>query len=207
MIQFLTIGAFFSNQGYALVRYLDSLASRHAESLCRDDSQPCVASQTKIEGNVNSRRGDADDVGSRPDCVETTTSAIEWQARYWEWRKRLVQAVSCIILMAALLTAGNGYVGGFAGRTLALLDPTYATAYMPIVASVSEHQPCTWTTYFLELHMIIPMLPVGLYFMFRWFLFHLLFTIYCVLFAIYFVLRITYYVLCAIYHVFLSLPP
>jgi hypothetical protein len=149
-----------------MVSYLDSLAGRHAESLSRGNSQPTVASQAKDQGNVSSRSGGDDDAGPRPDGSKST-SAAEWQARYWEWRKGLVQAVSCTVLLAVLVTAGNGCIRGFAERTLALLDPTYATTYMPIVASVSEHQPCTWTTYFLELHMIIPMLPVGLYFMFR----------------------------------------
>jgi dolichyl-diphosphooligosaccharide--protein glycosyltransferase len=32
----------------------------------------------------------------------------------------------------------------FSGRSLTLLDPTYAKKFIPIVASVSEHQPTTW---------------------------------------------------------------
>ena len=47
-------------------------------------------------------------------------------------------------------------------RSLTLLDPTYASKHIPIVASVSEHQPTTWSTYFLDLHMVIFVAPLGL---------------------------------------------
>ena len=38
-----------------------------------------------------------------------------------------------------------------AGRSLSLLDPTYASKYIPIIASVSEHQPPSWPSYFTDL--------------------------------------------------------
>lgn len=41
------------------------------------------------------------------------------------------------------------------GRSLTLLDPTYATKYIPIIASVSEHQPTTWTSFFFDLHILV----------------------------------------------------
>jgi dolichyl-diphosphooligosaccharide--protein glycosyltransferase len=34
-----------------------------------------------------------------------------------------------------------------------LLDPTYAKKFIPIVASVSEHQPTTWASYIFDLHL------------------------------------------------------
>ena len=37
------------------------------------------------------------------------------------------------------------------GRSLSLLDPTYASKYIPIIASVSEHQPPSWPSYFTDL--------------------------------------------------------
>lgn len=52
------------------------------------------------------------------------------------------------------------------GRSLTLLDPTYASKYIPIIASVSEHQPTTWTSYFFDLHMLVPFAPVGLYYLY-----------------------------------------
>ena len=55
----------------------------------------------------------------------------------------------------------------WSGRSLTLLDPTYASKYIPIIASVSEHQPTTWTSFFFDLHVLVPLAPVGLFFMFK----------------------------------------
>ena len=54
----------------------------------------------------------------------------------------------------------------WSGRSLTLLDPTYASKYIPIIASVSEHQPTTWTSFFFDLHILVPLAPVGLFFLF-----------------------------------------
>jgi len=59
-----------------------------------------------------------------------------------------------------------GYIQ-WTGRSLTLLDPTYATKYIPIIASVSEHQPTTWTSFFFDLHILVPLAPVGLFFLFE----------------------------------------
>lgn len=32
-----------------------------------------------------------------------------------------------------------------------MLDPTYAKNHIPIIASVSEHQPTTWSSYYFDL--------------------------------------------------------
>lgn len=54
-----------------------------------------------------------------------------------------------------------------AGRSLSLLDPTYASKYIPIIASVSEHQPPTWSSYFTDLHIVAMLMPAGLLACFR----------------------------------------
>ncbi len=54
----------------------------------------------------------------------------------------------------------------WSGRSLTLLDPTYASKYIPIIASVSEHQPTTWTSFFFDLHILVPFAPVGLFFLY-----------------------------------------
>ena len=48
---------------------------------------------------------------------------------------------------------------------MTLLDPTYAKKYIPIIASVSEHQPTTWSNYFFDLGYILLLLPAGYYFL------------------------------------------
>ena len=55
----------------------------------------------------------------------------------------------------------NGYLSD-AGRSLSLLDPTYASKYIPIIASVSEHQPPAWPSYFTDLHVASVLMPAGL---------------------------------------------
>lgn len=56
----------------------------------------------------------------------------------------------------------------WAGRSLTLLDPTYASKYIPIIASVSEHQPPNWTNYIFDLHMCPFFAAVGLWLAFAY---------------------------------------
>jgi len=53
----------------------------------------------------------------------------------------------------------------WSGRSMTLLDPTYAKKYIPIIASVSEHQPTTWSNYFFDLGYLLLFLPAGYYFL------------------------------------------
>jgi dolichyl-diphosphooligosaccharide---protein glycosyltransferase len=50
---------------------------------------------------------------------------------------------------------------GWTGRSLSLLDPTYAARYIPIIASVSEHQPPSWNSYFMDIQAMVVLMPVG----------------------------------------------
>ena len=52
----------------------------------------------------------------------------------------------------------------FSGRSMTLLDPTYAKKYVPIIASVSEHQPTSWNNYFFDLGYMIIFMPIGFYY-------------------------------------------
>lgn len=51
----------------------------------------------------------------------------------------------------------------WSGRSMTLLDPTYAKKYIPIIASVSEHQATTWSSFFFDLHFLMLFTPIGLY--------------------------------------------
>jgi len=51
---------------------------------------------------------------------------------------------------------------GWTGRSLSLLDPTYASRFIPIIASVSEHQPPNWSSYIMDLHVLVLFVPAGL---------------------------------------------
>ena len=52
----------------------------------------------------------------------------------------------------------------WSGRSMSLLDPTYAKTFIPIIFSVSEHQPTTWASFIFDLHFLTAFAPVGLYF-------------------------------------------
>jgi dolichyl-diphosphooligosaccharide--protein glycosyltransferase len=51
--------------------------------------------------------------------------------------------IAALFFLLFLVLHYKGYIS-FSSRSLTLLDPTYAKKFIPIVASVSEHQPTTW---------------------------------------------------------------
>ena len=70
--------------------------------------------------------------------------------------------VTFCFVFAYLTLSGNTR---WSGRSMTLLDPTYAKKYIPIIASVSEHQPTAWTNYFFDLGYILLLFPAGYYFL------------------------------------------
>ncbi|KAK8453654.1 hypothetical protein SEVIR_5G318300v4 [Setaria viridis] len=66
--------------------------------------------------------------------------------------------------VAAILIAlvASSPTKGWSGRSLSLLDPTYASKYIPIIASVSEHQPPTWPSYFMDINVLAFLVPAGI---------------------------------------------
>lgn len=69
-------------------------------------------------------------------------------------------AVALVATLVTLVLASPTL--GWSGRSLSLLDPTYASKYIPIIASVSEHQPPTWTSYFMDIHVLAFLAPAGI---------------------------------------------
>ena len=69
------------------------------------------------------------------------------------------------VLVLVMLTA-MGKIAPWTGRFYSLLDPSYAKNNIPIIASVSEHQPTAWSSFYFDLQMLTFMFPVGLYFCF-----------------------------------------
>ncbi|KAJ3350195.1 oligosaccharyl transferase stt3 subunit [Entophlyctis luteolus] len=66
---------------------------------------------------------------------------------------------------AALVITGK--IAPFTGRFYSLWDTGYAKKYIPIIASVSEHQPTPWTSFFFDLQLLMPLFPAGVYFCFQ----------------------------------------
>jgi dolichyl-diphosphooligosaccharide--protein glycosyltransferase len=73
-------------------------------------------------------------------------------------------AIGFGVLFVALQVLG---LTRWTGRTLTLLNPTYAKKYIPIVASVAEHRATDWRYFFMSYHYLNFLVPPGLYIVFR----------------------------------------
>lgn len=81
---------------------------------------------------------------------------------------RTFVAVTALAAFAALvMLTYAGYIAPWTGRFYSLWDTAYAKKHIPIIASVSEHQPPAWPTYFLDLHCLVYLFPAGLFFLFH----------------------------------------
>ncbi|CAH8468167.1 unnamed protein product [Schistosoma turkestanicum] len=72
-----------------------------------------------------------------------------------------------IALIGGSVLSATGKISPWTGRFYSLLDPTYAKNHIPIIASVAEHQPTSWSCYYFDLQFLTVMFPVGLYYCFR----------------------------------------
>ena len=79
----------------------------------------------------------------------------------------LISTIAIISMVAVFLLFATGLIAPFTGRFYSLWDTGYAKIHIPIIASVSEHQPTAWPSFFFDLHMLIPLLPAGIFLMFR----------------------------------------
>lgn len=66
----------------------------------------------------------------------------------------------------ALLTS-KGWIAPWTGRFYSLFDTEYAKIHIPIIASVSEHQPTAWPSFFFDLNLLIWLFPAGIVLCFR----------------------------------------
>merc|ERR1719450_12638 len=57
-----------------------------------------------------------------------------------------------------------GVIAPWSGRFYSLWDTGYAKIHIPIIASVSEHQPTTWFSFFFDLHILACVFPAGLWY-------------------------------------------
>ncbi|KHN16965.1 Dolichyl-diphosphooligosaccharide--protein glycosyltransferase subunit STT3 [Glycine soja] len=71
-------------------------------------------------------------------------------------------AVCCAMVAVLIALVASSPTKGWSGRSLSLLDPTYASKYIPIIASVSEHQPPTWPSYFMDINVLAFLVPAGI---------------------------------------------
>lgn len=66
------------------------------------------------------------------------------------------------VIALGVLTV-TGYIAPWSGRFYSLWDTGYAKIHIPIIASVSEHQPTAWPAFFFDLNMMIWLFPAGIF--------------------------------------------
>lgn len=71
--------------------------------------------------------------------------------------------VTSLALGGLVLLTVTGVIAPWTGRFYSLWDTGYAKIHIPIIASVSEHQPTAWPAYFFDLNMLIWLFPAGVY--------------------------------------------
>ncbi|KAK9239759.1 Oligosaccharyl transferase STT3 subunit-domain-containing protein [Lipomyces kononenkoae] len=75
-----------------------------------------------------------------------------------------------LLALGALAVVGltlAGVIAPWTGRFYSLWDTGYAKIHIPIIASVSEHQPTAWPSFFFDTHMLIWLFPAGVYLLFQ----------------------------------------
>lgn len=70
-------------------------------------------------------------------------------------------------LFGLVILTVSGIVAPWSGRFYSLWDTGYAKIHIPIIASVSEHQPTAWPAFFFDLNMLIWLFPAGVYLCFK----------------------------------------
>lgn len=73
-------------------------------------------------------------------------------------------AIVVISFSALVGLTVTGVIAPWTGRFYSLWDTGYAKIHIPIIASVSEHQPTAWPSFFFDTHFLIWLFPAGLYF-------------------------------------------
>lgn len=81
---------------------------------------------------------------------------------------RLLVVTIFVVAVGALVgLTMTGTIAPWTGRFYSLWDTGYAKIHIPIIASVSEHQPTAWPAFFFDLQMLIWLFPAGVYMCFR----------------------------------------
>lgn len=75
--------------------------------------------------------------------------------------------IFALALSALILLTVTGTIAPWSGRFYSLWDTGYAKIHIPIIASVSEHQPTAWPNFFFDLNLLIWAFPAGVYLCFQ----------------------------------------
>ncbi|KAJ8494391.1 hypothetical protein ONZ45_g13255 [Pleurotus djamor] len=87
-----------------------------------------------------------------------------------QFQNLLYVAVIASGVLGSLAIVGltyKGWIAPWTGRFYSLWDTGYAKKYIPIIASVSEHQPTAWPSFFMDLQLLMLLFPAGVFLCFR----------------------------------------
>ena len=79
----------------------------------------------------------------------------------------MVLLIFAVAFGGLVLLTLSGIIAPWSGRFYSLWDTGYAKIHIPIIASVSEHQPTAWPAFFFDLNLLIWVFPAGVYMCFR----------------------------------------
>ncbi|CAD6573906.1 MAG: oligosaccharyl transferase stt3 subunit [Alectoria sarmentosa] len=79
----------------------------------------------------------------------------------------LIFVVFVVSMGVLVLLTVSGVIAPWSGRFYSLWDTGYAKIHIPIIASVSEHQPTAWPAFFFDLNLMIWLFPAGVYMCFQ----------------------------------------
>lgn len=82
--------------------------------------------------------------------------------------RSLVLLVFLVSVVGLVLLTVSGVIAPWSGRFYSLWDTGYAKIHIPIIASVSEHQPTAWPAFFFDLNLLIWLFPAGVYMCFQY---------------------------------------
>lgn len=75
------------------------------------------------------------------------------QTKIFRWENDVRWIVFFFVLLVGCalgsVASSTGYVAPWSGRFYSLWNWKYAETHLPIISSVSEHQPTVWSTFFL----------------------------------------------------------
>jgi len=78
----------------------------------------------------------------------------------------VLSTIGVVAVLGLVTLSALGKIAPWTGRFYSLLDPSYAKNNIPIIASVSEHQPTAWSSFYFDLQLMVFLFPVGLYYCF-----------------------------------------
>lgn len=87
-----------------------------------------------------------------------------------QFKRFMIVSLSVIIFLGVavlVLATKMGLIAPWTGRFYSLWDTNYAKIHIPIIASVSEHQPTPWSSFYFDLNFLIWLFPVGVYLCFQ----------------------------------------